>query len=65
MFKSFISMVLLEFSFDTENNSCEMLAKKLHEKIITSYGKNRDIKIEVSEDGENGVEMFFDKNQNI
>lgn len=34
--------------------SCEMMADELHEKIIQKY-PNREIWIEISEDGENGA----------
>jgi len=40
------------------NRSCEMIATQLHT-IITQKYPGRDIKIEVSEDGENGVEMLW------
>jgi hypothetical protein len=56
MFKRFIEQVI-----DYKNMgsmSCEMIADKLFESISMQY-KNRHIKIEVSEDGENGVLMDY------
>lgn len=38
--------------------SCEMMARDLYEYIVGKY-KERDIVIEVSEDGENGCRMYF------
>lgn len=40
------------------NKSCEMIARELVEKIQLTY-QNRDVLIEVSEDGENGCLMVF------
>lgn len=40
------------------NQSCEMIARDLHEAIITRY-PTREVWIEVSEDGENGCFINF------
>jgi 6-pyruvoyl-tetrahydropterin synthase len=59
MFKTFIRKVVDRLPRLLQNNaSCENMAVRLHEEIIKHY-KGRDIKIEVSEDGENGVEYYF------
>jgi len=42
--------------------SCEMMSDFLYAKIIKKY-KDRDVKIEVSEDGENGSFNEYLKNQ--
>ena len=48
----------------SETNSCEMFANKLYDQIVIDKKyRNRHIKIEVSEDGENGVLMDYPKNQ--
>lgn len=44
------------------NRSCEMIADDLYEVIATRY-PNRDITINVSEDGENGCEIFYNIQQ--
>jgi len=43
------------------NCSCEALARMLLSFIQSTYGKDRDIKIEVNEDNENGVELVYRK----
>lgn len=40
--------------------SCEMIAKDLFEKIEVKWPQ-RDIRIEVSEDGENGCRVYFNR----
>ena len=42
--------------------SCEMIANDLHKQIIKKW-PSRDIVIEVSEDGENGCKMYYDRNR--
>jgi len=54
-FKRFVEEILDD---DLNNMSCEMIADKLYLNIYESY-KNRKIKIEVSEDGENGCEKEY------
>ena len=44
--------------------SCEMMADDLHKEIKQKYPK-RDIRIEVSEDGENGCEIYYPKDEPI
>lgn len=49
------------YSLDTlqlNNKSCEMIAKDLHKAIIIRY-PDREVWIEVSEDGENGCFLKF------
>lgn len=40
--------------------SCEMISKDLFDKIEAQW-PNRDIRIEVSEDGENGCRVYFER----
>jgi hypothetical protein len=40
--------------------SCEMIAKDLYVRAI-EYWPDREIRIEVSEDGENGCRIYFEK----
>jgi hypothetical protein len=42
------------------HKSCEMMADDLHSYLTVSY-PNRDIAIEVSEDGENGCRNYYPK----
>jgi len=51
MFKNYINTILL--SGDLQNASCEMISDKLEIEIRTMY-PDREIRIEVSEDNENG-----------
>lgn len=43
------------------NTSCETVAYSILNFIRDKYGNHRDIKIVVSEDGENGVEVVYRK----
>lgn len=42
------------------HRSCEMIADELYEKVSTKY-PGRFVEIEVSEDGENGCQIFYPK----
>ena len=42
------------------HKSCEMIARDLHTKLITTW-PDRDYVVEVSEDGENGCRLYFNK----
>jgi len=63
LFKRFIDEQLNNIK-RSKDKSCEMLSDWLAERIRLIYPK-RDIKIEVSEDGENGSEIFYDKSQSL
>lgn len=39
--------------------SCEMICRRLKEFMINEYGNHREIKITVSEDGENGSRLYY------
>ena len=47
-----------------DNQSCEMIAHALTAYIVKHYPQ-RDLVIEVSEDGENGARMYFPKGERI
>ncbi len=53
MFKRFLVKEMEQHGKELEHKSCEMLSDWLQDKINTKHPK-RDIRIEVSEDGENG-----------
>ena len=40
-------------------SSCEQIAEYVIIYLQERYGRGRDIKVEVSEDGENGCELFY------
>lgn len=44
---------------DLDYKSCEMIADELFLEIRKKYGDQREVTIEVSEDGENGCTVFF------
>lgn len=48
---------------NVDHKSCEMLAEELYE-LISKKWPNRDVTIEVGEDGENGCTLQFDKTPN-
>lgn len=53
MFKDYIDAVVEECINYDNTGSCEMISDNLHEEIEKDYPK-RDIRIEISEDNENG-----------
>jgi hypothetical protein len=57
-FKRWLLSLYNQNILELNNQSCEMIAENLYEKIATKY-PNRDIIIEVSEDNENGVVIDF------
>jgi len=58
-FKRWLESTLDFVASDIDNASCEMLAGTIAQQIKLDY-PGRKIKIEVSEDGENGVLMEYD-----
>jgi hypothetical protein len=50
-------------TLELNHKSCEMISDDLYEIIATRY-PNRDITISVSEDGENGCEIFYNTQNN-
>jgi len=59
-FKLYINQLIDKMDKNLKNKSCEMISNYLADKIKEDYSK-RDIKIEVSEDGENGSEYYYVK----
>lgn len=58
LFKRFVEKILDDMGDDLNYNSCEMMADYLHDEIVKDY-EGRDMCIEVSEDKENGVNMYY------
>jgi len=54
IFQRLVKGILFKMPFNLEAKSCEMLADDLWNEIVKKY-PNRRMKIEVSEDGENGA----------
>jgi len=41
------------------NHSCETIAEQIISQVQLLYGKDRDIEVQVSEDAENGCELYY------
>jgi len=63
-FKEFIDRILHEMKGALGTKSCEMISNYLYEHISESY-PGRKIKIEVSEDGENGSLYKYKKEKKL
>ena len=57
-FKRWIERIYNEGTLELNHRSCEMIARELYETIDARY-PNREVRIEVSEDGENGCYLIF------
>ena len=57
-FKRWLERLYDDKTLELDYKSCEMMADDLHKIISEKYPK-RDMKIEVSEDGENGCEIYY------
>lgn len=57
-FKKWLETQYTESTLVLNNKSCEMIARDLHDTIITRY-PGREVWIDVSEDGENGCFIQF------
>jgi hypothetical protein len=57
-FKRWLEKQYATSTLELNYRSCEMIADDLYEVIASRY-PNRDITISVSEDGENGCEIFY------
>jgi hypothetical protein len=57
-FKRWLEKLYNEGTLQLDYKSCEMMSEDLYEQISNKYHK-RDMKIEVSEDGENGCEILY------
>lgn len=60
MFKRELENLYNTSILELNHKSCEMIAEDLADYITQQY-PDRDLVIEVSEDGENGCRMYFDK----
>lgn len=60
-FKRWLEKLYREKILDLNHKSCEMMAEDLHSKISSRY-PNREVWIEVSEDGENGAILKWSAN---
>jgi hypothetical protein len=58
LFKKFINEEINKLNVNLLDKSCEMISNYLANGIKAKYPQ-RDIKIEVSEDGENGSEYYY------
>ena len=54
MFQNWISS-LFGTDLELDNQSCEMIAQALLDRILANYGEHRDAMVEVSEDDECGA----------
>lgn len=58
LFKRELELLYQEAVLQLDHKSCEMIANDLAKYIKETY-PNRDLVIEVSEDGENGCRMYY------
>ena len=58
-FKRWLEKMYTENTLQLNFKSCEMISDDLYAEINKKY-PNRDIEIEVSEDGENGASIYYD-----
>ena len=58
LFLNWLESLYNEKTIELDHKSCEMIADELAEKIQAEF-PGRDLKVEVSEDGECGVDMFY------
>lgn len=62
-FKRWLEKLYAEKTLELDYKSCEMMADDLYAEIKIKYPL-RDIRIEVSEDGENGCEIYYPCKEN-
>ena len=60
-FKRWLENLYKEDLLQLDYKSCEMIADDMFLEIRKKYGSNREVHIEVSEDGENGCVVIFPK----
>ena len=61
-FKRWLEKLYAEKTLQLNYKSCEMISDDLYAEIIKRY-LNRDVEIEVSEDGENGSHAYYHKGE--
>lgn len=57
--KRFINRLYEGGTLDADSKSCEMLADELYKKLAEKFGSSREIRIEISEDNENGCYIEY------
>jgi len=60
-FSRWLQRLFSENVMTLDYKSCEMIADEMFLEIRNKYGSNREVHIEVSEDGENGCVVTFPK----
>jgi hypothetical protein len=66
MEKRWMESLYEDKTLELDFKSCEMIAKDLQKQLAERYrGEHRKLKIEVSEDGENGCLMIWDPTYDI
>ncbi|OUX45759.1 MAG: hypothetical protein CBE35_02325 [Candidatus Pelagibacter sp. TMED275] len=63
-FKRWLESLYEKGTIQLDYRSCEMMADDLYAEIKIKYSK-RDVRIEVSEDGENGCEIYYPKSDSV
>lgn len=61
MVKHNLAAVVSNYIRVTSDNSCETIAENIIEYVKKTYGENRDIEVDVAEDGENGCRLVYTK----
>ena len=61
-FKRWLEKLYSDKTLQLNFKSCEMISDDLYAEIIKRY-PNRDVEIEVSEDGENGSHAYYHKGE--
>ena len=59
-FKRWLERLYSEGTLELDHKSCEMISDDIYFQVVNKY-PNRDIEISVSEDNENGCEIFYGK----
>ena len=63
-FKRWLESLYEKGTIQLDYRSCEMMADDIYQQIKQKYPK-RDVRIEVSEDGENGCEIYYPKSDSV
>ena len=63
-FKRWLEGLYNKGTLQLDYKSCEMIADDLYKEIKQKYPK-RDVRIDISEDGENGCEFYFPKDEPV
>ena len=63
-FKRWLESLYEKGTIQLDYRSCEMMSDDIYQQIKQKYPK-RDVRIEVSEDGENGCEIYYPKEDSV